>query len=252
VVSDRAAEDATSDEGLAAGLAGLSHLIAGTSSLEKYLSDVAHLAVLAVPGAEGAGVTMIEAGTTDTIVASDPFVREVDAIQYRLGEGPCISAAATGKTVSTGNLRTDELWPVFGPQAADLGINSAISLPLILDGDVLGALNVYAYEHDAFDQSSRLVGELFAGPAAVALHNAKVLDEARRSATQLAKALGNRSVIDQAVGIVMSRSGLSAEETYLRIRIISQREQRPMAEIGERIVDEAVRLARARDRRTDA
>lgn len=34
-----------------------------------------------------------------------------------------------------------------------------------------GALNVYAHERDAFDETSRRIGEQFAGPAAVAIHN---------------------------------------------------------------------------------
>jgi GAF domain-containing protein len=251
VISDQARDEAESDDGLAAGLAGLSHLLAGTSSFEAYLGEVAKLAVLAVPGAEGAGVTMIEAGRPDTIVASDPFVRDVDAIQYRVGEGPCISAASTGKTVTTGALGDDEMWPAFGPMAADLGIHSAISLPLMLDGDVLGALNVYAYAHDAFDQSSRLVGELFAGPAAVALHNARVLDQARRTAAKLQEALDGRSVVDRAVGILMSRSGHSAEDAFLRLRLIAQREQLPLVEVAHRAVNEAVRHALARQERDD-
>jgi GAF domain-containing protein len=251
VVSDEARQDAESDDGLAAGLAGLSHLLAGTSSFDAYLGEVAKLAVLAVPGADGAGVTMIEAGRPDTIVASDPFVRDVDAIQYRLGEGPCISAASTGKTVATGGLGEDELWPAFGPMAADLGIHSAISLPLVLDGEVLGALNVYAYAHDAFDQSSRLVGELFAGPAAVALHNARVLDEARRTSAKLQVALDGRSTVDRAVGIVMSRSGHSADDAYLRLRLIGQREQLPLVEVAGRLVKEAVRHALARQQPDD-
>jgi GAF domain-containing protein len=243
--------DATADEGLAAGLAGLAHLMAGVGSLEQYLSDVARCAVLAISMADGAGVTMLIAEHADIIVGSDPFVREVDALQYRVGEGPCISAAATGKTVIVGALGEDGTWPTFGPRAAELDIHSAISLPLILDGDVLGALNVYAHQRDAFDESSRAVGELFAGPAAVALYNARVLDEARQTAKRLEGALRARSTTDRAVGIVMSRAGVSADDAYVRLRIISQHEGQPIATIAERLIEDAVRRAKSRDRPAD-
>jgi GAF domain-containing protein len=231
------------DHGLAAGLAGLSGLVAGSGSLKHLLTEVANFAMAAVPGADGAGVTMLEAGHRDTIVASAPFVRDVDAIQYRLGEGPCISAAAEGRTMGSGALGEDASWPTFGPQAAELGIHSALSLPLLLNFEVIGALNVYAHGRDAFDGSSRRVGELFAGPAAVAIHNARVLDQAQRAITRLESALTSRSTIDHAIGIVMARSGLSEDDAYLRLRITSQHENVKVAEVAARLVEVAVRRA---------
>jgi GAF domain-containing protein len=231
--------------GLAAGLSGLSSLVAGSGTLEQLLTEVASFAMVATPGADGAGVTMLEAGQPDTIVASATFVRDVDAIQYRLGEGPCISAAATGRTTSSDALGEDAAWPTFGPLAADLGIHSALSLPLVLKGEVLGALNVYAHRRDAFDGSSRRIGEQFAGPAAVAIHNARVLEQARRTASRLEIALTSRSTIDRAVGIIMSRSGLSADDAFVRLRIMSQHEHIKLAVVAANLVEEAVRRAQA-------
>jgi AmiR/NasT family two-component response regulator len=95
------------------------------------------------------------------------------------------------------------------------------------------------------------VGELFAGPAAVALHNARVLDQARRTAAKLQEALDGRSVVDRAVGILMSRSGHSADDAFLRLRLIAQREQLPLVEVAHRAVNEAVRHALARQERDD-
>ena len=84
------------DDDLAVSLAALSRLSTARLGLEDLLTQVATFAVRAIPGADGAGLTLIEADRADTIVTSAPFVREVDDIQYGLGEGPCISAAATG------------------------------------------------------------------------------------------------------------------------------------------------------------
>jgi GAF domain-containing protein len=239
--------DASADDesDLAAALAGLSQLVAGRGTLEQLLTEVATFGKLAVPGADGAGVTMIEAGEADTIVASATFVRDVDAIQYRLGEGPCISAAATASTTGSASLGEDEHWPRFGPLAAELGVHSAISLPLILAGEVLGALNVYAHRRHAFDENSRRIAELFTGPASVAIHNARVLDQAHRATARLETALTSRSTIDQALGIVMSRAGISADEAFIRLRIMSQHEHIKLSIVAANLVDEAVRRARA-------
>jgi len=59
----------------------------GRLDLTDLLVQVATYAVQAIPGADGAGLTMMERDRANTIVASAPFVREIDAIQYGIGAG---------------------------------------------------------------------------------------------------------------------------------------------------------------------
>ena len=119
------------DDDLAWSLSALSRLSAARLGLEDLLTEVATFAVQAIPGADGAGLTLIEAGRADTIVKSAPFVREIDGIQYGLGEGPCISAAALGMPMRSGSLGGDARWPRFGPRAGRLGVHSVLSLPRV-------------------------------------------------------------------------------------------------------------------------
>jgi AmiR/NasT family two-component response regulator len=65
-------------------------------------------------------------------------------------------------------------------------------------------------------------------------------------ATQLQTALSSRAVIDQAIGILRGRTGASVEEAFARLRAISQAENTKLATVAQRILDEAVRRARAR------
>ena len=95
------------DDDLAVSLSALSRLSAVRLGLEDLLTEVATFAVQAIPGADGAGLTLIEANRADTIVKSAPFVREIDDIQYGLGEGPCISAAARRIPMRSGSLGGD-------------------------------------------------------------------------------------------------------------------------------------------------
>jgi hypothetical protein len=81
----------------------LGELATGLLSLEESLTRVAQFAVRAIPGAEGAGLTLLEENRSDTIVATADFVTQVDDIQYSLGQGPCISAAADQQTVMSGS-----------------------------------------------------------------------------------------------------------------------------------------------------
>jgi GAF domain-containing protein len=221
----------------------------GQVGLEDLLRHVAEFAVRAIPGADGAGLTLLETDHLPTIVASTQFVAEVDAIQYGLGEGPCIMAAAERRTVRSGALDTDPNWPRFGPRAAKLGVQSALSLPLLVGKKTLGAMNVYAHAVDAFDDRAILLGEMYAVPAAISVQNAQALSQAQRLALQLQSALSTRAVIDQALGIVMSRSGCTSPEAFDKLRSISQVENRKLAMVAQQVVDEAIRRARARNTR---
>jgi GAF domain-containing protein len=226
-------------------LEGLSQLAMGTS-LFSSLARIATFAAQAIPGADGAGVTMLEPGRPETVATSAPFVKELDDIQYGLGEGPCVTAATDGLTVRSGDLGAEREWSRFGPRARALGVHSVLSLPLMIGDDVLGALNVYARPRAAFSDEAVLQGELFAVPAAVAVHNARVLMQAQRLAEQLQSALSSRAIIDQAIGIVMSRQGGTADDAFNGLRSASQRDNIKLATVAQGIVDEAVRRARAR------
>lgn len=243
--SDRIAAE---DIDLRESLTGLSRLAMGQGqqALQELLRHVAEFAVHAIPGADGAGLTLLEAGRADTIVASAEFVAEVDAIQYGVGEGPCITAATEGRTVRSGSLAGEQLWPRFAPRVARLGVHSVLSLPLKVGPDVLGAMNVYAHAKDAFDDRAAELGEFYAIPAAISVQNAQALAQARRLATQLQLALTSRAVIDQALGIIMSRSGATAEEAFQKLRAISQAQNQKLSAVAQHLLDEAVRRARAR------
>jgi AmiR/NasT family two-component response regulator len=110
---------------------------------------------------------------------------------------------------------------------------------------VLGAMDVYARPKQAFGDWAEQIGQHFAVPAAIAVQNAQILAQTQRLADNLQAALVNRAVIDQAIGIIMSRSGVSASEAFNRIRAISQQEHIKVSAIAARIVDQAAARARA-------
>lgn len=248
---ESAEQRSVEDADLRESLAGLARLGSGRLALEDLLTRVASFAVQAIPGADGAGLTLLEEDRADTIVATAPFVGEIDDIQYSIRQGPCISAASTAQTVMSGSLGGDQRWPRFGGKIARLGVHSVLSLPLVTPDGVVGAMNVYAHEKNAFDDRAAELGQIFAVPAAIAVQNAQVLAQTRRLAEQLQAALEARGIIDRAVGIVMSRSGVTEHEALERLRTMSQHEHRKLVVVAQQMIDEAVRRAQARHRQSE-
>src|SRR6476646_10612881 len=89
-ISRRGLPDRTTDEDavLTGSLEALANLSVGSLDLTDMLTQVATLAVRAIPGADGAGLTLLEIDRANLIVKSEPFVRAIDDIQYSIGEVP--------------------------------------------------------------------------------------------------------------------------------------------------------------------
>jgi GAF domain-containing protein len=125
-------------------------------------------------------------------------------------------------------------------------VHSALSLPLIVGDQVIGAINAYARNRDAFGEHAMRLGSQFAGTAAVSVYNAQLLANAQERTSRLQRALDSRAVIDQAIGIIRSRSGVGAEVAFDRLVRMSQAENIKLQVIAQRLVEEAVRRAQAR------
>jgi GAF domain-containing protein len=232
---------------LAASLDGLAKLVTRPKALESTLEQIAQYAVAATPGADGAGLTLIEVDRPPTVVGTADFVRAVDDIQYGLNEGPCVSAVAEARTFVSGNLGGERYWPRFGPRVGRLGVHSALSVPLHSPQRVvIGALNIYARGRDVFHSRAVTMAEAFAPQAAVSVVNAQMLAQAERLVGRLQEALTSRAEIDQAIGILMSRGGISAEEAMTRLRAMSQSRSVRVSEIARQLLSDAVRRAQAR------
>lgn len=77
----------------------------------------------------------------------------------------------------------------------------------------------------------------------MAVQNAQLIAEIQRLAAQLQSKLQNRGLVDRAVGIVMSRTGVTEGEAMARLRARSQNEDQQLEIVAGQIVEEAVRRA---------
>jgi GAF domain-containing protein len=238
---------------LYAGLRRVAGIVAGAQGVIDLLRDVAEFAAQAIPGADDVGVALIDPrqgiSSVQTWAATAMLVHEIDTVQYtELNEGPCITCMQSRRPTVSGSLGSDSRWPHFGGRIARMRMHSALSLPLIVDDQVIGSINAYAKSRDAFAEHAVRLGSQFAKPAAISVYNAQLLATAQERTLRLQRALDTRAVIDQAIGIIRSRSGVGAEVAFDRLTRLSQAQNVKLHVVAERLVDEAVRRARARQR----
>jgi GAF domain-containing protein len=228
--------DEPSSTTLAAASAQLLNLLTGGPDLNRFLDRVVVLAAEVVTPAAACGLTIRRDGRPFTVASSSAVAAQVDEIQYGADEGPCLDSLRGGRAVQVDDLAADDRWDRYRPHAVAHGVGSSLSLPLAVDGQVLGALNLYSPQRAAFAGPARQHIEAFAAQCAAAL--ALVLRQADQEELQrqLGAALASRSIIDQAIGILMSQQRCRADAAFDLLRQASQHRNRKLRDVAADII----------------
>ncbi|WP_024329974.1 HD domain-containing phosphohydrolase [Thioalkalivibrio sp. ALR17-21] len=105
------------------------------------------------------------------------------------GQGPTGRAIREGKPQMTRNMATDPSFTPWREPARERGFASSIALPLQVDGETIGALNVYATEPEAFDDEEQSLLEGLAKDLSRGLKALRTQKERDESQTALQEAL---------------------------------------------------------------
>src|SRR5829696_6703991 len=130
--------------------------------VEATLRIITAVATATVPGADECGITyVVGRRRLEPRAWTGDLPREVDALQGRLREGPCLDAVWDNEVVRVDDLATETRWPRFAREASALGVGSMLCFQLFVQGDNLGALNLYSREPAGFGDESLDIGLMF-------------------------------------------------------------------------------------------
>lgn len=199
--------------------------------VEATLQAITAAAVTTVPNTGSCSISyVVRRGAVEPRASTGPLPAELDALQQRLGQGPCLDAVWEHEVVQVDDLTVDERWPEFAAQAAERGVRSMLCFQLFVRGDQLGAMNLYAADVGAFREESREIGQLFASHAAIALAGAEHEEHLRAG-------MRSRDVIGQAKGILMERFHLTALQAFGVLARLSQEQNRKLVDLARELAE---------------
>lgn len=224
-------------------LAELAGLLLSTESFTDLLQGVAELAVRMINAATTCGITLAQQGRVMTVASADALADQLDEHQYELDQGPCLQALRTGEVVDAPDLGQELRWNRYPSIAMGYGIRSVHSVPLIVNGAPVGVLNLYASTPCAFSVGERQLAGLLADQTVIAVTAAvRHYDETTLS-DHLRAALSSRSIIDQALGVVMAQARCSEQEAFATLRAVSQHRNVKLRLVAAELVEAAQRPA---------
>lgn len=220
----------TTDEPLSSWIATAAREMQGQAGAQATLEAAVRLATDNIAGAESVGVSIVSGRTVATPAWVGQMALDCDRLQYELDEGPCLGAIARHGTVISPSVAYDDRWPRWGPRVAEeAGVASVLAVWLFTDRDSLGALNMYSSVKDAFTSHDREEALALAAHVSIAL-------SAVRESDSLHEGLDSRSVIGQAMGIVMERYGLTSAVAFALLTRLSSSGEVKLRDLAQEVV----------------
>jgi GAF domain-containing protein len=218
-----------------AALAEAARTINQPRSMEETLEVIADTARHSIPGFDDVGISLMHSdGKIETKAATGDLVWELDALQYDLNEGPCVSSLREEPVIVVEHLRHAQRWPHFVPRALKLGLKSQMALRLYVDEDgTIGGINLYSTSSEDIEPHAPQLAEVFAAQAAVALGHAQ---EVRH----LNDALVSRQQIGVALGVLIERYKIDENAAFSFLTRISSHSNTKLRDVAAGVVADAV------------
>lgn len=198
---------------------------------------------------EEAGILLADAaGALRVMASSSERTEALELMQIQNDEGPCFESFHRGAPVSSEDLSDERRWPRFSAEAIDRGFRSAHAMPMRVQGDTVGALNLFNAEPGVLEDRDRQLGQGLADIAAVALTQERAVREAHGVVHQLQGALNSRVTIEQAKGILAERASVSVDEAFARLRDYARSGNRRLGDVARDLIEgeiDPASLARA-------
>ena len=203
-------------------------------TVQAILQRIVDVAAQSIEGCDGAGVLLLHRREIVAGSWSNDLVREIETMEYELGEGPCQDAIWQHPVFESADLRDHfSQWPEFAPRAVEAGIESMLGFRLFVAADTLGSLDLYGYRRGAFDETSRAIGTVLAAHAALALAGAQVHEQDLDTVAHLREALATRDLIGQAKGILMATRHVDADAAFDLLVRTSQDQNTKVRNVAE-------------------
>jgi hypothetical protein len=195
-----------------------------------------------VLGMSGIAASVLVSGGGDVVWRTDGGSARLDDLQFTLGEGPGVDAAASGELVLEPDLNAVPMqrWPVFTPAALELGVRAVFAVPLQIGVIRLGVLLAHRDAPGVMDDGVLTDMLVFAAAATEALLGpAATGPKPQWLSGQIS---GYRAEVHQATGMISAQLEVTQAEALIRLRARAFSQRRTVADLAGDVVARRMRF----------
>lgn len=191
-----------------------------------------------VLGLAGSGVSLLVDDRLTYATAVPGGLAALERAQAASQEGPCVEACRTGEVVAVADLANwTDGWDAYRAAAAELGIGAVVGVPMSLNHQTIGALNLYSTGVRDWSAEDLAAVQVLADMGTGILINASQQQQQEQLTEQLQHALDSRVLIEQAKGIVAHAREESVDQAFDRIRGHARSNSVTLRSVAEEIVE---------------
>jgi hypothetical protein len=214
--------------------AALAEIIYQGSDAKEMYAAICVAATLAIRGCDHASLLVRGNDGYITVGASDRLARQIDELERRAGDGPCIDAIEEETPQIDTDLTTPSHWPKLASVlVAETPVRGAMGFRLLIDKRKGAALNLFSETPNLFDAESAGRAAVLASFASVAI-NAVAKGE---DAASLRRGLLSNREIGKAVGMLMLLHEMTEDQAFDLLRRHSQALNVKLAEVARAVIE---------------
>ena len=210
------------------------------------LRRLCHLAVRTLP-ASGAGLSVVaKDGQFSLLAAADPVSERLEELQFVLGEGPCVDAAADRHPVLVPDLAAEgsRRWPAYAEAVLAAGVHAVFAFPLQVGAAQLGVLDLFRARAGSLTGAELTRAVSLADDAVLVLLDGQERRAIDGDGAPADEPLGATTELFQAQGMVMIQLGGTLAEAMARIRAYAYAQDRRLTDVARAIVARELRFDR--------
>jgi GAF domain-containing protein len=194
----------------------------------------------------GAGLALMTVDGPSGVVlaATDEHARQLEELQFALGEGPCVEASGGGRPVlvpdvaATGSSR----WARFGAVAVDAGIHAIFAFPLRVGAIRVGVLDLYRDTPGRLSSPDLVEAMAFADAATVVVLHLQDHGTHDGEPSALIGPIDGRAAVHQATGMIAVQLGTTLTAALLSLRAYAYSTRRTVSAVAADVVDRRLRF----------
>ena len=175
-------------------------------------------------------------GTLQVVAASTEQARLLELFQLQNNQGPCLECFSSCERVLSGNLVSDDRWPLFRAEAMQQGFYAVQAFPLKLRASVIGTLNIFMNGEVISSTEDLDLCQALADVATIAILQNQAAKEAQNINGQLQRALDSRIAIEQAKGVLAERVQVDMADAFALMRRYARDHNQPLSDVAVAVV----------------
>ncbi len=214
----------------------------GRSALPERLCQ--ECAVTLTLSGVGLGLTSTVSPSGGQLVATTASTRQLEELQFTLGEGPCVDAAQTGSPVLEHDLlvTSPTRWPLFTAAAVAAGFRAIFAFPLHVGAIRLGSLTLYRDVPGRLTTFDLAEAWVYTDAATLMLLHLEDSTTAGTPHPALSADLDDRAQVHQATGMISVQLGVGLGDALLMLRANAYAVGRSIRDVSTDVVLRRIRF----------